>query len=104
MLVSTHLQTKLVSGEYIEKLKLITEHVPKHLKPLSDDEFCHYLAGLIDGDGHFNKQGHLIITFDYLSASLGYYLKSRLEYGTVNPVKGKKAYTLIISYNLLIFY
>ena len=35
----------------LNKIKLISAHVPKHLKPVTDDEFGHYLAGLIDGDG-----------------------------------------------------
>ena len=34
--------------------------VPKHLKPVTFDQFGHYLAGLIDGDGHFSRKQQLV--------------------------------------------
>ncbi|KAG0122325.1 homing endonuclease [Tuber indicum] len=34
-----------------ENIKLISKHVTTHRKLLTDEEFGHYLAGLIDGDG-----------------------------------------------------
>ena len=33
----------------VEKVRLISNHVPKHSKPVNDKEFGHYLAGLIQG-------------------------------------------------------
>jgi hypothetical protein len=80
-----------------ENIKLISEHVPKYLKPQNDDHFGHYLAGLIDGDGYFSNQLQLIIVFDILSVSLAYYLKKRIGYGNVRKVKNKNAYILIIA-------
>jgi hypothetical protein len=80
-----------------EEIKPISKHVPKHLKPLNNEQFGHYLAGLIDGDGHFNKQLQLVIVFDHLSAPLAYYLKERIGYGNVKKVKNKNAYLLIIA-------
>lgn len=80
-----------------ENIKTISEHVPKHLKPLNDEQFGHYLAGLIDGDGHFSKAFQLVIVFDSLSASLAYYLKGRIGHGSVKKVKDKNAYLLVIS-------
>jgi len=80
-----------------ENIKTISEHVPKHLKPLNDEQFGHYLAGLIDGNGHFSKQFQLVIVFDSLSASLAYYLKQKIGYGSVKKVKDKNAYLLVIS-------
>ena len=43
-----------------EYIKNISIHVPKHLKPLNDEQLGHYLAGLIDGDGCFlvSKKGY----------------------------------------------
>ena len=43
-----------------EKVKPLSVHVPTHLKPNSDRDFGHYLAGLIDGDGCFqlSKKGY----------------------------------------------
>ena len=46
-----------------ETVKLISEHVPKHLKPVNVENFGHYLAGLIEGVGHFSNQQQLVIVF-----------------------------------------
>lgn len=46
-------------------LPKISEHVPKHKSELSDDEFGHFLAGLIEGDGWFGKKElHIIFSVD----------------------------------------
>lgn len=84
----------VVNSEYI---KNISNHVPKHLKPLNNEQLGHYLAGLIDGDGHFSKIQQLVITFSSPDAFLAYYIKKKLGYGAVKKVKGKNAYLLIIS-------
>ena len=52
--------------------------MPKHIKPLNDEQLGHYLAGLIDGDGHFSKIGQLIIVFISKDAFWAYYLKEIL--------------------------
>lgn len=70
--------------------------MPKHLKPLNDDQFGHYLAGLIEGDGHFSKQ-QLVIEFHSLDASLAYYIKTRLGFGSVKKVKDKNAFLLKVA-------
>lgn len=80
-----------------EKVKLISEHVPTHLKPLNDIEFGHYLAGLIDGDGHFSSKQQLVLVFNSLDVSLAYYLKDRLGYGSIHKVKNKNAIILVIA-------
>jgi hypothetical protein len=81
----------------IENVKSISEHIPKHLKPISDDQFGHYLAGLIDGDGHFSSKQQLVIVFHSLDVSLAYYIKKRLGFGTVKKVKDKNAFILVIA-------
>ena len=43
-----------------ENVKLISDHVPKHLKPVNDESFGHYLAGLIEGSGQFNSTQQLV--------------------------------------------
>ena len=91
---SETLCNEIVVSEFI---KPISEHVPKHLKPINDEQFGHYLAGLIDGDGHFNTKQQLVIVFDSLSASLAYYVKKKLGHGNVKKLKNKNAYLLIIS-------
>ena len=44
----------------------------------NDEEFGHYLAGLIDGDGHYSTRQQLTITFHEDILFLAYYLKFRL--------------------------
>lgn len=70
-----------------ENVKPISVHVPTHLKPVNDDQFGHYLAGLIDGDGHFSSKQQLVLVFNSLDASLAYYIKERLGFGSVHKVK-----------------
>lgn len=60
-------------------------------------QFGHYLAGLIDGDGHFSRQEQLVIVFHSLDASLAYYLKNRLGFGCVKKAKDKNAFILVIA-------
>jgi hypothetical protein len=79
-----------------ENVKPISVHLPTHLKPLNDHQFGHYLAGLIDGDGHFSRKQELVIVFHSLDASLAYYLKNRLGFGSVKKVKDKNAFILVI--------
>ena len=81
----------------LENVKRVSDHVPKHLKPLNNEQLGYYLAGLIDGDGHFSKAQQLVIVFSSPDAFLAYYLKEKLGYGNVKKVKDKNAYLLIIA-------
>ena len=80
-----------------ENITKISIHVPEHLKPLNDKQFGHYLAGLIDGDGHFSSAQQLVIVFSTPDAKLAYYIKERIGFGNVKKVKNKNAYLYIIS-------
>lgn len=80
-----------------EHVKHISEHVPKHLKPLNNEQLGHYLAGLIDGDSHFSQAQQLVIVFGSPDAFLAYYLKEKLGNCNVRKVKDKNAYLLIVS-------
>lgn len=81
-----------------ENVKIISNHVPKHLKPLNNEQFGYYLAGLIDGIGNFSYNAQqLVIVFSSSDAFLAYYLKGKLGFGNVRKVKDKNAYLLIIS-------
>ena len=80
-----------------EHIKPISIHVPKHVKPLNSDQFSHYLAGLIDGDGHFSKQSQLVIVFYKLDVYLAYYLKKKLDFGKIKKVKDKNAFIFVIA-------
>lgn len=68
-LISTN---KKQLNETVEKVKKI---VPIHNKP-NYIEFGHYLAGLIESDGHFSNQNQLIIVFNSADISLAYFIKS----------------------------
>jgi len=91
---SETLRYKSTESEHIYNISI---HVPKHLKPKHDIDFGHYLAGLIDGDGHFSKALQLVLVFNELDVSLAYYIKSKLGYGNIYKVKNKKAIILVVS-------
>lgn len=86
-----------LNEEITEKLKAISIHNYKKLKPISDNQFGHYLAGLIDGDGHFSSKQQLVIVFSSSDISLAYSLKLRIGLGQIRKVKNKNAYLYIIS-------
>jgi hypothetical protein len=77
---SETIRSKIVVNS--ENVKRVSDHVPKHLKPLNDEQLGHYLAGLIDGHGQFANKG-LILTFKQEDASLAYYIKTQIGYGHV---------------------
>lgn len=81
-----------------ENIKKISIHVNKHLRPATEFDFGHYLAGLIDGDGHFSSALQLVIAFSELDASLAYFIKEKIGFGNVRKVKNKKAIILVISH------
>uniref|UniRef100_UPI001D01E9B0 hypothetical protein n=1 Tax=Coccidioides immitis TaxID=5501 RepID=UPI001D01E9B0 len=80
-----------------ENLKKISEHLPKHLKLLNDEQLGHYLAGLIDGIGQFNLNHYLVIELNSFNLALGYYIKKKLGYGRVIKVQNKNIYLFILS-------
>lgn len=80
-----------------ENVVAASEHVPTHRKPFNDSDFGQYLAGLIDGDGHFSTQRQLCIAFHSADAPLAYFVKSSIGFGNVRPVKNKNAIILIVS-------
>lgn len=74
-----------------ENIKNISIHIPTHLKPLNNNQFGYYLAGLIDSDGYFDKNLNLTIVFHILDIPLAYYIKSYIGYGSVKKIKNKNA-------------
>lgn len=71
-------------------LPLISIHVANHKSILTDNEFGHFLAGLIEGNGWFGYK-QLYIIFSEEDTSLAYYIKKRIGYGNVYKIKDKKA-------------
>lgn len=84
-------------NKIVENIKFISIHRPKHQKPLNDEQFGHYLAGLIDGDGHFNNAKQLVIVFSKPDAFLAYYIRGVVGYGNIRKVRDKNAYILVVS-------
>ena len=80
-----------------KKGKKIPVKAPKHTKPLDDNDFGHYLAGLIDGDGHFSKAPQLVIVFNKEDEFLANYIKNRLGHGNVYPVENKEAVIFVVA-------
>lgn len=60
----------------------ISDHLKKHIKPETDEEFGYYLAGLIEGDGYFGDK-RFEIAFHMDDISSAYYIKKRIGYGSV---------------------
>nr|YP_009690359.1 LAGLIDADG homing endonuclease [Phellinus lamaoensis]QEG57139.1 LAGLIDADG homing endonuclease [Phellinus lamaoensis] len=87
----------LRNGAAVENIKPVSVHVPRHLKPVTDDQFGHYLAGLIDGDGHFSSKQQLVIVFHSSDVSLAFYIKKYLGFGSIKRVKNKNAFLLVIA-------
>ncbi len=78
----------------------ISKHIPKHYKPLNNDQLGYYLAGLIDGDGNFNNQnGNLTIIYDLKDISSAYWLKDQIKYGSVIKIKNKNSIKYVISHS-----
>lgn len=80
-----------------EKIKDISIHVPTHLRPLNNEQFGYYLAGIIDGDGHFNNKQQLVIVFSSADIQLAYYIKNILGFGQIKKVKAKNVFLYVIS-------
>lgn len=79
-----------------KNINSVSVHVSKHLKPLNDNQFGYYLAGLIDSKGHFNNKQQLVIVFHSSDVSLAYYIKKKIGFGIVKKVINKNDYILIL--------
>ena len=78
----------------------ISIHRPITLRHKSIQNFSFFLAGIIDGDGHFSKIPQLVIYFHEKDIYVAYFLKKRIQYGVVSKVKNKKAIKFVISHSL----
>jgi LAGLIDADG endonuclease len=80
-----------------ENIKYVSVHVPKHLKPVNDEQFGYYLAGLIEGEGNFSSKQQLLIVFNKLDAFLAYYIRGRIGFGKIKKITNKNIFILVIS-------
>lgn len=81
-------QFPLLPSEYQDENNMILEML-KFGRPLTDEDFGFYLAGLIEGDGGFSSD-KLEISFHSFDISLAHYIKTRLQVGNIYKVKGKR--------------
>lgn len=77
--------------------KCVSKHAPK-IKAFSSELWGWYLAGLIDGDGHFNTLGYLVLCFHSSDVLCAYAIKTYIGYGTVSPIQNKNAYKYVLSH------
>jgi hypothetical protein len=56
-----------------------------------------YLAGLIDGNGHFSSKQELVLVFNSLDIQSAYYIRERINHGFVRKVQNKNTVLLIVS-------
>ena len=79
----------------------LSAHRPKHkhLQPNDTIQLGFFLAGLIDSDGHINKQPQLVIAFHSFEVGCAYWIKSVIGYGSVRKVKAKRAYTYVLAHS-----
>jgi hypothetical protein len=79
-------KTKKVGSSETTRENSIQLHFTKRKYPNSTIEFGYYLAGLIDGDGWIsapNKQKHIIIAFHIKDITTAYWIKKKLQFGSV---------------------
>ena len=81
-----------------KNIKKLSIHRPtKKNYTIRHKHLGHYLAGLIDADGHFSTIGHVVIAYNIREIRDVYKLRSILKFGFVRKVKDKQAVNLIIS-------
>jgi hypothetical protein len=73
----------------------ISDHLIKHSKPKTDEEFGYYLAGLIECYGYFGDH-RFEIAFNKEDAFLAYYIKKRIGYGSVLSLKNKNSIRYVL--------
>ena len=73
----------------------ITSHLI-HNK-LNDKDFCSYLAGLWEADGHASSSQQIIITFCSQDETFALYLSNFFEHGNIYKIKNKNAVNWVIS-------
>jgi hypothetical protein len=76
--------SETIRSGIVEKLKVISNNKPKYVKPISVEQFKHYLAGLTNGDRHFSSARQLVILFSKPGAFLAYFIKEKITYDNIN--------------------
>lgn len=72
--------------------KVIKRAFLKAKKPQNIEQFGYWLAGLIDADGHIDKEGNISIYFHQRDLRVAYYIKKVIGYGSILKQKNSKSY------------
>lgn len=72
--------------------KVIQIDFLKAQKPKNVEEFGYWLAGLIDADGHIEKEGNVCLFFHQRDLSVAYYIKKIIGHGSILKLKRSKSY------------
>lgn len=90
----------LVSGSnlLISKNLQISDHLTKHTKPKTDEEFGYYLAGLIESSGNFGIN-IFEINFSIKDISLAYFIKKQLGYGSVKKPQNLNSVKYVLKHS-----
>lgn len=96
-ILNMRISETLCNSVNINYNKTIYNNPSNALKPMNNSQLGHYLAGLIDGDGHLSKIGQLVIAYDEKDKSAAYWLKERIGYGNIYKIKGKRAYSYVLA-------
>lgn len=95
--LNTRISETLCSSVNIDYNRPISVHTLNSKKPFNDVELGHYLAGLIDGEGHLSNIGQLVIPYGEKDASAAYWLKAHIGYGSVH--KYNRALKYVVSHS-----
>ncbi len=75
----------------------ISIHRPNTKRHNKDSDFSFFLAGIVDGNGHFNAIPQLVICFAKKDAIVPYFIKKKIGFGIVKKEKDKAAILFILS-------
>jgi hypothetical protein len=84
---STKFTSMMQTKDRNDSRKPVSIHAPKAKKPQTQEEFGHFLAGLIDSDGSIAKPGYVQVDFHTNDISVAYYIKKMIGYGKVSQEK-----------------
>jgi hypothetical protein len=73
----------------------INDHLKKHKKPETEEEFGYYLAGLIEGDGYIGGR-RIEIAFHIDDISSAFYIKKRIGYVSVLFLRDKNSVRYVL--------
>ena len=85
-------------NELISNNLHISDHINKHIRPITEEDFGYYLAGLIEGDGYFGDH-NFEITFHKEDIFLAFYIKKQIGYGSVLNLKNKNSVRYVLKHS-----